>query len=92
MKTNTELLCIALGWQGGTVHQVSAETGLTVSQIVETDRKQPRGDKYAQGWFAARTCSLDHNQKVNFPKARKDLDFWMGVAQGQDSLEQYPNL
>lgn len=33
--TNTELLMKALGWQGGTVHQVARETGLTVMQILD---------------------------------------------------------
>lgn len=40
--TNTEIACLLLGWQGGTIHQVSQETGLTVDQIlnskdIETD-------------------------------------------------------
>lgn len=91
MKTNTELLCIALGWQGGTVHQVAAETGLTVSQIVETDRKEETGDFFL-GHSAVRTCSLEFNREVNFPKHKGNLSFWMGAARGQESLEQYPRL
>lgn len=38
MKTNTELLMNALGWQGGTVHQVAAATGLTVQMILDIER------------------------------------------------------
>ena len=42
--TNTEIACLLLGWQGGTIHQVSEKTGLTVDQIldskdIETDIK-----------------------------------------------------
>ncbi|QYC52631.1 hypothetical protein [Salmonella phage SSBI34] len=40
MKTNTELLMAALGWQGGTVHQVARETGLTVSEILDLHKIQ----------------------------------------------------
>ncbi len=42
--TNTEIACLLLGWQGGTIWQVSKETGLSVDQIlqskdIETDNK-----------------------------------------------------
>lgn len=33
--TNTEYLMKALGWQGGTVHQVASATGLSVMQILD---------------------------------------------------------
>lgn len=41
MKTNTELLMNALGWQGGTVHQVAQETGLSVLEILSLDKYYP---------------------------------------------------
>ena len=34
---NTMHLMKALGWQGGTIHQVSKETGLTALQILDLD-------------------------------------------------------
>lgn len=34
---NTEIACLLLGWQGGTIHQVSEETGLSVEQILQTE-------------------------------------------------------
>ena len=87
MKTNTELLCAVLGWQGGTVHQVAKETGLTVTQIVESDRVAIAFD-YTEnsraGWFAARTCSLEYNRAKIFPKRQGDLSFWMGAARGKE--------
>lgn len=85
--TNTELLCFAFGWQGGTVHQVAAETGLTVQEIIETNRNQEwiGEETSANGWFAARTCSLEFNLKNNFPKNKGKLSFWMGVAKGIES-------
>lgn len=36
--TNTELLMKALGWQGGTVHQVARATGLKVEMILDLDQ------------------------------------------------------
>jgi len=32
--TNLEKACYLLGWQGGTIHQVSNETGLSVEEIL----------------------------------------------------------
>jgi hypothetical protein len=34
--TNTEVACLLLGWQGGTIHQVAKATGLTVNQILQS--------------------------------------------------------
>ncbi len=36
--TNNTLIAMRiLGWQGGTIHQVARETGLTIEQIFEAD-------------------------------------------------------
>jgi len=35
--TNLERACLLLGWQGGTVHQVAQETGLTVDEILNAE-------------------------------------------------------
>ena len=35
-KSNCEIACLLLCWQGGTIHQVSHETGLTVVEILES--------------------------------------------------------
>ncbi len=34
--SNTEIACLLLGWQGGTIHQVSEETGLSVEDILHS--------------------------------------------------------
>jgi len=34
---NTLAAMYLLGWQGGTIHQVSQETGLTVSEILDSE-------------------------------------------------------
>lgn len=35
--TNTAILCFVLGYQGGTVHQVAKELGVTVDDIIGAD-------------------------------------------------------
>jgi hypothetical protein len=82
--TNTELLCLALGWQGGTVHQVAEETGLDVSEIINGNRHSEAQEAFANGWFALRTCTLAFNRERNFPARRGQLGFWMGVAKAQE--------
>lgn len=79
----TQALCKALGWQGGTIHQVSQETGVSVEELLygEVEDKS-LASEYTGGWFAGRTCSLEHNRKVNFPQNKGNRDFWIGVAEG----------
>lgn len=81
--TRLEALCKALGWQGGTIHQVATETGCTVQDLIHSRPSTTHlGSDHCSGWFAARTCSLEHNRRVNFPAAKGNLDFWLGVAEG----------
>lgn len=35
--SNTEIACLLLGWQGGTIHQVSKETGLSIEDILNSN-------------------------------------------------------
>ena len=69
------------GWTGGTIHQVAQETGCSAHDLLHgVARDQP----FKTGGFeAVRTCSLDFNRRVNFPKAQGDLSFWLGAAFGQ---------
>jgi hypothetical protein len=76
----------ALGWQGGTIHQVVEATGLTVEQILklnETREDVNIGSDQSAGWFAVRTCDLEFNLRVNFPKRQGNVAFWFGVMRGQ---------
>jgi hypothetical protein len=34
--TNMQIACYLLGWQGGTIHQVAEETGLSVDEILKS--------------------------------------------------------
>lgn len=80
--TRTSLLCKALGWQGGTIHQVAEETGCQVHDLLY-GTYQPMTDQdrrdYDSGWFAYATCSLEHNRNKSFPKYKGNLCFWYGV-------------
>lgn len=38
VKMTTRDMCIALGWQGGTIHQVAQETNLTISQLLDAQQ------------------------------------------------------
>lgn len=77
----TQALCKALGWQGGTIHQISDETNCSVNDLLYGSPNKS-SQNYTSGWFAGRTCSLEHNQMINFPKHKGDLNFWLGVADG----------
>ena len=35
--SNCEIACLLLGWQGGTIHQVASETGLSIEEILQSD-------------------------------------------------------
>jgi hypothetical protein len=81
--TRLEALCKALGWQGGTIHQVAAETGCPADDLLSARPKNVNlGSDYSAGWFAGRTCSLQYNLTVNFPKRKGNLEYWLGVAMG----------
>ena len=85
--TRTLALCIVLGWQGGTAHQVAFATGLTVADILDTDTtdmaQMGLASDYSMGWFAARTNDVKFNREKLFPKYKGNLAFWMGAAAGK---------
>lgn len=79
----TQALCKAFGWQGGTIHQLAKETGCDSSSLLYGEATSTSlGSSYCLGWFAGRTCSLEHNLTTNFLKERGNVDFWLGVADG----------
>ncbi len=41
--TNTEILCFVLGWQGGTIHQVSRTLSVPSDDILNADAERMRG-------------------------------------------------
>lgn len=90
--TNTELLMKALGWQGGTVHQVAQATGLTVTEILDLDtlqnlchntpRRQGRIDadeKCVKAVYLVR--------KEQFAEKSTLISYWFGVVDYLRELE-----
>ncbi len=51
-KETLHLLCKALGWQGGNIHQVSKETGLTLSQVLNLHNSKCEGQDNVSFWYA----------------------------------------
>ena len=90
MENPTILLMHAIGWQGGTVHQVAEYTGLSVPDILSLQKHEPYSGLNSPdgaGWSCIRTCSLEWNRERIFPKYHGNIDFWAGVLQAQFSIE-----
>lgn len=79
--TRTEALMRAFGWQGGTIHQISEETGCDAHDLIYGKSEEYALDNKL-GWFAYKTCTLEHNQKQHTRQYRGNLQFWLGVAAG----------
>lgn len=88
---NTQCLMIALGWQGGTVHQVSEEIGVSVQDILykKIDRIEAMSFDYQSAWFAVRTCSQSFFLSNIAPKQHGNVLFWHGVIQAVNA--SYPD-
>ena len=71
------------GWQGGTIHQISAETGVSVQNLLygEPDSVARREPGYSHGYLASDTCGLTMRLELAKRKAVKgNADYWIGVA------------
>lgn len=88
MKTNTELLMMALGWQGGTVHQVAQATGLKVETILNLDEKNKTiTDPYQLAMYNGGYLWLvNGGGEKNIDKDSRGYPlFWLGVL---DAMKQ----
>lgn len=78
-----EAYCKALGWQSSTLEDVADITKCSVADLSEGKPSSTHlASDYTKGWFAVRTCSIEHNKLVNFPNYIGNVDFWLGVAAG----------
>lgn len=90
--TRTEALMVAFGWKGGTIHQVAEATGCDSTELLYAEDIGWNKDHQA-GWWAYRTCSLEHNQTVIYPGVKGNIQFWLGVAAGvQSSIKLGENV
>jgi len=82
----TLLILQALGYQGGTIHQASQETGLTTAQIIDlseiTGNQKAINSDYSKGWFSIRTGSGEFFKNNLAPQYKGNQEFWAGVVRG----------
>ena len=84
----TRLVMRGLGWQGGTVHDLCKHIGCDVDMFLSSDAEGV-GDlssEFSQGWFATRT-SPNYLQNIAPGRWRGSLNFWFGVAAGENCKE-----
>lgn len=80
MKTRTELVMNAIGWQGGTVHQLCKELGLDVVKFLKHEPEATHlGSDYSLG-NVINTCSMKHRKEYSIPTWQGNYDFWVGAA------------
>jgi hypothetical protein len=79
--TRTMALCIAFGWQGGTIHQLADVTGCSANELLYSPCQRYTSD-WSAGWCAYRTCSIEYNQNNLHNENKGNLQFWLGVASG----------
>ena len=92
MKTRTEHLMRAIGWKGGTIHQLSDELGIPSKAILSG---VPSNGTYLGGEYFMGTCwntnSMEHKINVLLPHHKGSVDFWLGVARCMEIDDQGEN-
>lgn len=80
----TLALMKALGWQGGTVHQLAQETGLDVSDIIAGIPKDLHNvySDYVEGWYTIKVCPPESRGR-RFSANKGKRDFWRGVIEAE---------
>ncbi|MCR4319790.1 MAG: hypothetical protein NUV74_05565 [Candidatus Brocadiaceae bacterium] len=73
----------AVGWQGGTIHQVASELGCdSTALLYGKPNAGPLTSDASSGWFTGRTCGIESIRGA--VKTRHgNIDFWLGYARGQ---------
>lgn len=83
------------GWQqGGTVHQLSDATGLSVSDILRSEQvtdNPPLGSYHSEGFSAVRTCDKVYRVMHLAPKYNGNLEYWQGVMVGYNISDSAPS-
>jgi len=83
-QNNTKALFDALGWQGGTIHQIAKVYGLPVDLLLygEGNTKSIdyiKGKDYYNNGVVDRQDSLSNSMMFN------NFDFWYGYMQASES-------
>lgn len=85
----TLLLLQVLGYQGGTIHQVSQETGLSVNEILDlatTEHQIGLDSDQSKGFSSILTNSLEFNRLNLFHKVRGNIHYWFGACRARKYL------
>ncbi len=83
-ETRSSNLFRYFGWQGGTIHQISEETGVSVDDLLygQPDSTRYLDSKFTHGACASETCGL--SMRLALAKEAKGLrDFWIGVGESR---------
>lgn len=80
----TGLIMQALGYQGGTIHQASQETGLSTNDILTLKKHQiGLNSDQSKGFCAILTNSLEFNRINLFNQFKGNVYFWLGACRAQ---------
>lgn len=80
-ESRTRAFRYYFGLKNGTVEELAAAAGLSVSDILE----RPYGDEpipLASGFSAVRTCGLDWRRDTLAPQHQGDWAYWRDVIRG----------
>ncbi len=79
----TLAMMLAIGWQGGTVHQLAVETGISVTDIIYGKPESTEfASPYNLGWMLAQVSSTIPLSDYMRKKYHGNKDFWLGIAEG----------
>lgn len=83
-KTRTELVMQAIGWQGGTVHDLCKELGLDVDKFLNHEPEYKCiGSSYYTGLYI-NTNSVEYRQNKLIPLFKGNYDYWIGAARAME--------
>ena len=80
-KERTRAFYYFFGWQGGTVHQIAAATGLSSDDILRREHGGEHSGLDAPGWWAIRTCSAERRREIA-ARHKGDWRFWRDAIEG----------
>lgn len=87
-KTRTELVMQAIGWQGGTVHDLCHELGLDVIKFLN---HEPEFKYVASDYFfgmCINTNGLEYRKNSLIPKYKGNYDYWIGAARSMELVNE----
>ena len=82
-EKRTDLVMQALGWKGGTVHDLCKEIGCDSTEFLYSDLESIN-KSFEGGWFAIRTSPNSFKELAK--KNAGNLQFFFGVAAGQNLI------